>query len=226
VAYSRSRWFDPRSIDEAISRKIITTPVKAIGNPIDAIFWRPNQGSGHRSSTVVSIGRLEWQKGHSAAMEIVFSSRSKSLHLSCMAPTSSLYGYQVERRAARSSEQNRLALKIGMTAEQRLESLQDALCLISWSETEYQSLAMLEALACGCPVIARPRGWLLHGPIPGVLVTNSKKQASRWLDDLAHNPSWAEQLGSEGHAYVKRYHALDVVSKQWTELFEQMLASR
>jgi glycosyltransferase involved in cell wall biosynthesis len=226
VAYSRTAALDPRSVDEALARRWLARPVTVIGNPVDTHFWRP-AGPPHRSSSMVlSVGRLEWQKGHASALRIVLAARTKHLRLSCVAPAFNAYGQQLQRRAARSAQAHRLLLSLGMTAEQRLEHLQRALCLLSWSETEYQSLAMLEALACGCPVIARPRGWLLHGPIPGVLVTNSQRQASIWLDALAADSAWAARLGQEGRAYVERCHALHVVSQQWRALFHHILEPR
>ena len=223
VAYSRKDALDPRSVDEALARRWLAKPITVIGNPVDTDFWRPAHPQHRESSTVLSVGRLEWQKGHAAALRIVLSARIKTLRLQCMAPAFNAYGQQLQRRAARSSRADSLQLSVNMTAEQRLDQLQGALCLISWSETEYQSLAMLEALACGCPVIARPRGWLLHDPIPGVLVANTQRQASSWLEALAADPAWAARLGQQGRAYVERCHSLTVVSQQWRALFHQIL---
>ena len=225
VAYSRTAVLDPRSVDEALARRWLARAVTVIRNPVNTQFWKPADPPHRSSSMVVSVGRLEWQKGHASALRIVLAARAKHLRLSCVAPGFNAYGQQLQRRAARSVQAHRLLLSLGMTAEQRLEQLQRALCLLSWSETEYQSLAMLEALACGCPVIARPRGWLLHGPIPGVLVTNSERQASIWVDALAADSAWAARLGQEGRAYVECCHALPVVSKQWLALFNHIIKS-
>lgn len=226
VAYSQSVALDPRSVDEALARRWLAKPVSVIGNPVDTWFWRPAHSPHRDSSIVLSVGRLEWQKGHASALRIVLAARAKPLRLRCIAPEFNPYGQQLQRRAARSAPADRLQLSLGTTAEQRREQLQRALCLISWSETEYQSLAMLEALACGCPVIARPRGWLLHGPIPGVLLANSRRQASAWLEALAADSAGAARLGQEGRAYVERCHALAVVSQQWRALFHHILEPR
>lgn len=226
VAYSRSAAFDPRSVDEALARGWLAKPVNVIGNPVDTTFWRPAQFPHRDSTTVLSVGRLEWQKGHAAALQIILEARAKRLSLRCIAPAFNTYGQQLQSRAARFASADRLQLSLGTTAEQRREQLQRALCLISWSETEYQSLAMLEALACGCPVIARPRGCLLHEPIPGVLVANSRRQASAFLEALAADSAWVARIGDEGRAYVERCHSLAVVSEQWRKLFHQILEPR
>ena len=161
---------------------------------------------------------MEWQKGHTAAMEIVVSARVGYLRICCIAAEDSSYRREVELNAARLGCLDRLSLGIGMTDIQRLHCIQHSLCLLSWSEAEYQSLAILEALACGRPVVARSRGWLMHGPIPGVLVTSSKQQARIWLEELAADASWAADLGKAGREYVENFHALEVVSHHWSEL--------
>ena len=221
VAYSRrSRW-DERSFDVVLARWL-NVPVVVIGNPVDTVFWhpasfRPDQPVG----SVLSMGRLEWQKGHGQALSIVLSV-SAPLRLQLLAPDATADAMALQRQAQQQGEPERLELLFGLDPEQRRGFLQQALCLLSWSETEYQSLAMLEALACGCPVVARPRGWLCHGPIPGVLVAGSRRQAVLYLERLAEDSGWRAQLGAAGRAYVQAHHGLSVVAQQWTKLFSDL----
>ena len=221
VAYPRrSRW-DERSVDVVLARWL-HVPVAVIGNPVDTDFWRPAPAGGDQPmGAVVSMGRLEWQKGHGQALSIVLSA-SDQLRLQLLAPEGSADAKALHRQAQRQGQPGQLELQLGLDLEQRRRVLQQALCLLSWSETEYQSLAMLEALACGCPVVARPRGWLCHGPIPGVLVARSRRQAMRYLQRLVAEPAWREQLGAAGRAYVQGHHGVRVVAQQWIRLFEQL----
>ncbi len=222
VAYPRrSRW-DERSFDAALARWL-RVPVVVIGNPVDTDFWRPAVVSRDLAGgPVVSIGRLEWQKGHAQALSIV-SAVSSGLRLQVLAQESSGYAQSLRRQADLHGYPQQLQLLFGLPPEQRREVLQQALCLLSWSETEYQSLAMLEALACGCPVVARPRGWLCHAPIPGVLVARSRCQASRYLRQLQAQPAWRDELGEAGRAYVLENHGLVVVARQWNKLFADLV---
>jgi glycosyltransferase involved in cell wall biosynthesis len=221
VAYPRLNRWDERSFDVVLARWL-HVPVDVIGNPVDTAFWRPASvcpdfAGGH----VLSIGRLEWQKGHAHALSIV-SAVSSGLRLQVLAPEGSSYGQLLQRQADLQGHPQQLQLLLGLAPEQRRELVQQALCLLSWSETEYQSLAMLEALACGCPVVARPRGWLCHEPIPGVLVARSRHQAARYLEQLLAQPVWRKELGEAGRAYVLERHGLDVVAQQWNRLFAEM----
>jgi glycosyltransferase involved in cell wall biosynthesis len=221
VAYPRrSRW-DERSFDVVLARWL-DVPVVVIGNPVDTDFWhlapaRSDQPMG----SVVSMGRMEWQKGHGQALSIVLSA-SEQLRMQILAPESSSDAMALHRQAQRHGQPGQLQVLLGLEPEQRRQVLQQALCLLSWSETEYQSLAMLEALACGCPVVARPRGWLCHGPIPGVLVARSRWQAKGYIQRLEAEPAWREELGAAGRAYVQGHHGLRVVAQQWIKLFAEL----
>jgi len=221
VAYRRrSRW-DERSLDECLSRWL-RVPVTVIGNPVDTDVWRPADLSCSTvRTTVVSIGRLEWQKGHAAAFAIV-AAAGPGLRLQVLAPESSPDAAALRRQAHHIGHPQQLELLLGLAPEQRRPLLQQALCLLSWSDTEYQSLAMLEALACGCPVLARPRGWLCHGPIPGVLVARSRREAEHHLQQLHAQPAWREELGRAARTYVLEHHSLAVVAQQWNRLLEAL----
>jgi glycosyltransferase involved in cell wall biosynthesis len=222
VAYSRSDALDPRSVDETIARHWLAKDVSIIGNPVDTEFWSPAKLRPPQPSSVLSLGRLEWQKGHATALRIAMAAKSRPLHFCCMAPGINTYGKALQRQARRLAGDHRLHLMVGLSPEQRRQQLQQALVLISWSETEYQSLAMLEALACGCPVIARPRGWLRHEPVPGILVANNPREAIDWLDALANDSGLGTRLGAEGRTYVEQHHALAVVTRQWNHVFNQL----
>jgi glycosyltransferase involved in cell wall biosynthesis len=221
VAYPRRSQWDERSVDVVLARWL-HVPVAVIGNPVDTDFWRPAPAGGDQPlGAVVSMGRLEWQKGHAQALSIVLSA-SEQLRVQLLAPEGSADATHLHRQAQRQGKLEQLELLLGLDLDQRRQVLQQALCLLSWSETEYQSLAMLEALACGCPVVARPRGWLCHGPIPGVLVARSRLQAMRHLQRLVAEPAWRAELGAAGRAYVHDRHGLRVVAQQWTKLFAEL----
>ncbi len=219
VAYQRRSWWDPRSLDVALAQKL-GVPVAVIGNPIDTQFWRPGSGQ-HPSATVLSIGRLEWQKGHEGALRIVAQLHGTT-KLCVLAPASTRHEQRLRQLVDHRRASDLLLFKLGLTAEQRRQELQQALCLLSWSETEYQSLAMLEALACGCPVVARPRGWLCHGPVPGVLVVQSRREAAQVIKALQTNPHWRGQLAAAGRAYVCQQHGLQAVALQWRRVLADL----
>ena len=223
VAYPRRCWWDSRSLDAALASRL-DCPIRTIVNPVDTGFWTPDSiGSPAASSQVVSMGRLEWQKGHAQALTILARAQVSSSSAVFVAPEHTPHAIDLLRRARRLGVEAQIEFQIGLDAQARRALLRHSLVYISWSETEYQSLAMLEALACGCVVIARPRGWLCERVIPGVLITKSEQQASIWLRRLIQHRSLARRLGAAGARYVHSHHGLTSVREQWTDLLRELV---
>ena len=222
VAYRRLHWNDVRSIDEVLA-SVMGVQVEVIGNPIDTDFWVPSYPTS-RSSQILSVGRLDWQKGHIASARIVASTPARL----CLAVLASEDNDDMTQSLTSFSRFNKcepVHVMVGLPAEDRRSLLQRALCLISWSETEYQSLAMLEALACGCPVITRPRGWLCHVDVPGILVVNSEREASCWLLTFSENQDLRNKIGDAGRHYVVTHHSLPVVKSKWFNMLQSLESS-
>jgi len=223
VAYPRRCWWDTRSLDAAFARRQ-GCPVRTIANAIDTTFWKPDSSQPATPlPQLLSMGRLEWQKGHVQVMEIMAKARLPDCRLLCLAPERTDQAHAWFRRANALGLQGQTCLEIGLEADARRALLRQSLVYISWSETEYQSLAMLEALACGCVVIARPRGWLCERVVPGVLITDSQQQASLWLSRLMRHPALARRLGRAGARYVQAHHGLSRMREQWAGLLAELV---
>ena len=131
----RSRW-DERSVDVVLARWLHVL-VAVIGNPVDTDFWRPAPaGAGQTMDSVLSMGRFELQKGHWQALSIVVSVPA-SLRLQVFAPAGSADGKALHLQAQRQGQPEQLELLLGLDPEQRRRVLQQSLCLLSCSETDY-----------------------------------------------------------------------------------------
>jgi len=223
VAYSRRCWWDTRSLDAAFARRQ-GCPVRTIANAIDTTFWTPDSSQPATPRLqLVSMGRLEWQKGHVQALEILAEAGVPHSRLACLAPERTGQAYTFLSRAKALGLQRQVRLEIALDSGARRAVLRQSLVYVSWSETEYQSLAMLEAMSCGCVVIARPRGWLCERVVPGVLITDSQQQASHWLRRLLRHPALARRLGTAGAGYVHAHHALSGMREQWVDLLAELV---
>jgi glycosyltransferase involved in cell wall biosynthesis len=223
VAYSRCCRWDSRSLDAALAKRL-GCPVRTIANAVDTTFWTPDSTQpGTSCPQLVSMGRLEWQKGHCQVLEILAGARLPNSQLLCLAPGHTSQVQALLSRAYSLGLQRQAHLEIALEAGARRALLRQSLVYISWSETEYQSLAMLEALACGCAVITRPRGWLCQRVVPGVLITDSQHQASLWLRRLMRHPALALRIGAAGVRYVQMQHRLHRMREQWTGLLAELV---
>lgn len=227
VAYHRRSWLDTRSIDEAFAR-ILSRNVRVIPNPINTSQWYPSSDQTDLSSSgpsfVLSVGRAEWQKGHTTVLKLS-SKLVSSPRLHIIAPVVTDHCADIRALSRSLGINDRVFLDFGLSVEQRRTKYQQAACLICWSDTEYQSLAILEALACGCPVVARPRGWLRNRRIPGVLVARSNKQAIHYIDRICLDSNYRVSLGLAGRQYVVDNHSLPIVADLWIALEKELISN-
>lgn len=229
TAYKRERWQDTRSIDEVIARWL-NVGNTVIPNAIDSSLWSPLSEFSTPRPWVLSIGRMEWQKGMKKAFEIVQSSNYsvyKEYELKWLVMHPGGKTINNETKAIRSlnakhNSGNQLIERTGLKAAERRDILNQALCLLCWSETEYQSLAILEALSCGCPVISRPVGWLNHQLVPGVMLAKNRAQASACVMRLASDPSLRNQLAAAARKEILDKHRMEAVTSQWEAVVEKM----
>ena len=224
TAYPRSSVFDTRSIDEVMAR-LMKVQVCAIGNPIDTAFWSPLSGYQHVNPFVLSIGRMDWKKGHLFALDIALSTEPSLSIVVLASEREDYYAQMLNQRALCYGPIDRLKVETRLNQSCRREYLRNALCTLCWSETEYQSLAILESLSCGCPVIARASGWLLNRRVPGILVARSQKHASALLRRLYSDLEWRSSIAAAGRNYVVDFHTDKVVAAQWAQLANEIHAT-
>ena len=229
TAYKRERWQDTRSIDEVIARWL-NVGNTVIPNAIDSSLWSPLSEFSTPRPWVLSIGRLEWQKGMKKAFEIVRNSNnsnSKEYELKWLVMDPGGTTINNETKAIRSLNAkhnggNQLIERTGLKAAERRDILNQALCLLCWSDTEYQSLAILEALSCGCPVVSRPVGWLKHQSVPGVMLANNQAQASACVIRLASDQCLHNQMAAAARKGIIEKHQMEIVAKQWEAVIEKI----
>lgn len=221
VAYKRICPWDTRSIDEAIAR-LMGKKVIVIPNAIDTDFWTPEKGElAVIKEQVLCIGRLEWQKGVEDAVRVL-SRLPKEYTLRCLVPKpNKSYELKLRKMAKKLRCDDRLHIDYGLSDKQRRRHLRSSCCLLHMSEAEYQSLAILESLATGCPVVAYPRGWLINRSIAGVSLVRSIEEATASVKCVnAKERKIAER--AKISRLTRSVHSLRAVSARWIHMFEQL----
>jgi len=229
TAYRRERWQDTRSIDELIAGWL-NVGNTVIPNAIDSSLWAPLSECLMPRQWVLSIGRMEWQKGMRKAFEIVQrTNRSKikknELQWLVMHPGGTTINSEttaIRKLNAQHKGAKQLIERTGLKATERKDILNQALCLLCWSDTEYQSLSILEALSCGCPVISRPVGWLKHRSVPGVMLAKNQAQASACVMRLASNPNLRNQSAAAARKGILDKHRIEDIASQWEAVIENI----
>jgi glycosyltransferase involved in cell wall biosynthesis len=107
--------------------------------------------------------------------------------------------------------------------------LQAADIFVFPTENEAFGISVIEAMACGLPVVATAAGGLQDLLVDGengiVVGVGDGRQLERALEALITNPALARSIGEKARSGVANKYAHDVVLGRYLELF-QMVTSR
>ena len=102
-----------------------------------------------------------------------------------------------------------------VSEEEKWRLLQTAGCLIVPSEYEGQPMVILEALSVGCPVVASKN----IPDLPECVQSVDLDDKQAWIDAIS-NPI------TEGLKEAVAKHHIDIVSKQWGDVYDKIIDSR
>lgn len=103
----------------------------------------------------------------------------------------------------------------------------DALCLLGTEEGF--SLAMLEAMHCGCPVIATPVGAVpevIVDRINGLVTAPTADALREAIARLSDHPHWARGLADEARVWADRHGHAARMARDYENLIDQLWAAR
>lgn len=99
----------------------------------------------------------------------------------------------------------------------------DALCVVS--ETEGFSLAALEGMFCGVPLIATPVGSvpeIIHDRVNGLVVAGTAGSIGEAAELLRRHRAWAAGMAAEGRAYAQQHGHARTMARRYEVLLEAL----
>jgi glycosyltransferase involved in cell wall biosynthesis len=174
------------------------------------------------------VGRLDhWAKGHKELFEAMASLKERY-------PVQAL----IVGGGRREAEMRELAAGLNLAAQahflgQRrdvpdLLQAMDIFVLPSYSEGV--SLALLEAMAAGLPVIATAVGGtpeVVTDGVTGLLIPPRDPEAlTGALERLLADPAWARALGNKAREYVREHFSLERLGREINEIYQELVTKK
>jgi glycosyltransferase involved in cell wall biosynthesis len=171
------------------------------------------------------VGRLDhWGKGHKELFEAMASLMERH-------PVHAL----IVGGGRRIDEVRQLADNLGLAGAvhflgprhdvPELLNAMDIFVLPSYSEGV--SLALLEAMAAGLPVIATAVGGLPEVVTDGenglLIPPRDAGALAGALERLLSDPAWAQHLGANARAYVREHYSLDRLGREINEIYGELV---
>jgi glycosyltransferase involved in cell wall biosynthesis len=208
-------------------------PHHVISNPIDTRLFRPARDGAREETrarfglagpTMTYAGRLGREKNIDVLFHALAELRDQKI-----AAELAIAGHGAHEPALRAlAAELRIADRVkflGTLAPEALACLlrgSDLFAIMSTSET--QSMALLQAMASGIPVVAANSRALPEfvSPANGVLVEPDDAGAvARALGDLLAAPAWGRSLGAGGRRDAERY-GVDPITDAWEALYRSV----
>ena len=110
-----------------------------------------------------------------------------------------------------------------------VEVLSKAMVFVSLQNiNNYPSQALIEAMACGCAVVASDEGetHLLVNKNTGVLVSLAANEVADAVIRMIDNPEWAQDLGVAGRELVTRSHTVERYADHLQKVYQLAMRTK
>jgi 1,2-diacylglycerol 3-alpha-glucosyltransferase len=223
-----------RSVFDELGQGRLRRPLEVVSNPIATEVFRPVSPAVKRKlktklrlhgPTIVYAGRLGLEKNIDPILHALALLKQRIPNAEFV-----IAGHGSQERHLRALAQQ-LSLEpsvrfVGTLPKSGLAELfQASDVFVTMSTSETQGMAMLQAMACGIPVIGANARALPEyiGIDRGFLVEASDAAAlSDRLADLLSNPELQSQLGIGGASYVKQF-ATERIADQWEHHYQLLI---
>lgn len=195
--------------------------VDVIPNPLP---FYPKQVSFHRRKRVIAVGRFFDEKGYDLLLKTwaIVEKKNEDWELDIYGDGAKSY-YE---RIADSLNLDRMRCRLNDSTSEVLKEYLDSSFFVCTSRFEGFGMGIIEAMACGLPVVAfdclwGPRSIIADGE-DGLLVENGNvKQLADTMISLMLNPKKIAEMGQKARDNVRRFN-IETIAKKWKRLFDSL----
>lgn len=194
---------------------------RVIPNPVT---FYPEHPAKLETKSILAVGRMDYLKGYDLMMEVIerFCKTNSDWKLKIIGegPLKST----IEKMAIEKGVADRLT--ISPSTNQIEKEYQAASIFLMTSRSEGLPMVLLEAQACGLPIVAfdceTGPAEIVHHGLDGFLVKpNDFDEMSDRLLELATDPDKRKAFGASARENIKRFLPEEIF-KQWDEVFRNL----
>jgi glycosyltransferase involved in cell wall biosynthesis len=213
--------------------------VRVVPNGVDTRRFRPAQSAAERESTraalaipkerfVVSIvAALRPEKNHSMLLEAAAKIVERRTDFLFLIVGEGREGARLLSKARKLSLGEQVRFMGRRSDVPRILTASDASVLCSWPVVETFPLAVLEAMACGVPVVATEVGAVREMLVPGeegfIIGSGDVDALVRALLDLAERPEMRIRVGMQARKRVERDFTVEQMIKHYIDCINEII---
>lgn len=208
--------------------------VLPIGLPLKGFAFRPRQLADGETMTLIAAARLTEVKGISWGLKGLALAREAGLDVRWEIFGDGPLRAELEALRAELGLEDAVTFHGFVPIQEVQRAMETAhACLfpgVAAADGAEEALggAVLEAQACGLPVIASEVGGIPEGFVPGVsgyLVPQRDPEAiAKALRDLHDNREQWPTMGEAGHAHVQERYDCEALNERWERLYDGLVA--
>jgi glycosyltransferase involved in cell wall biosynthesis len=201
-------------------------PMEVIPNGVDIERYVANQRQ-WEPTRILLVGRLVYQKGIDLLVQALADLQSLNWTLSLVGDGPELDNIQSQATALGIAD--RIRYENWLTGDDLLQQYQAANLFVFPSRHEGMPNAVLEAMACGLPVVASRIAGNEELVVPGetgILVPAEDVPALKdALADLISNVARRQKMGAAARLHVEQNYAWNQIARQYLTLMQDRLAT-
>lgn len=179
---------------------------------------------------ILFLGRIHPQKGLDILAEAFarITKNRKGICLFVVGPDDNGYQDEIKSILAKNNVLNKTVFSGALTGKDRLAALSRADIFVLSSYSEGFSITILEAMACGLPVVITNQCNFpeVERAKAGKIIEPDTNQLVQALFELLENPKLCQEMGRNGKKLVTEKYAWDKIADEMIDLYRGVLGGK
>jgi len=179
---------------------------------------------------ILFLGRINWKKGLDILVKAysLLAKERSDVHLLIVGGDEAGYLEKVKRWVKRYGIEQCVTFAGMLTGKEKIEAYTGSDIFVLASYSENFGIAVVEAMACGLPVIISNQVGI-HEEISrfeaGMVIDTSAQQLAKGMESLLDNPQLREKMGENGKRLANERFRLDMIVDDMMRMYGDIVSS-